>query len=137
MAMVLMNKMLELMEEHFNEGDYVEGSKMMKSLYDDKNDILVKKIDMLEDDVATRDDLIGKMMLKLKIQEKEIKAQDERCIEITKLVEEQGKLLDETNKQNELLINRLENRERSDVNEILQMLNIDRNEEYVEPPEKE
>tara|TARA_R110001592_G_C12569020_1_gene692102 strand:+ start:74 stop:463 length:390 start_codon:yes stop_codon:yes gene_type:complete len=129
--------MLELMEEHFNEGDYVEGSKMMKSLYDDKNDILVKKIDMLEDDVATRDDLIGKMMLKLKIQEKEIKAQDERCIEITKLVEEQGKLLDETNKQNELLINRLENRERSDVNEILQMLNIDRNEEYVEPPEKE
>ena len=133
----LMNKMLELMEEHFNEGDYVEGSKMMKSLYDDKNDILVKKIDMLEDDVATRDDLIGKMMLKLKIQEKEIKAQDERCIEITKLVEEQGKLLDETNKQNELLINRLENRERSDVNEILQMLNIDRNEEYVEPPEKE
>ena len=122
----LMNKMLELMEEHFNEGDYVEGSKMMKSLYDDKNDILVKKIDMLEDDVMARDDLIGKMMLKLKIQEKEIKAQDERCIEITKLVEERGKILDETKRYNELLIERLENRQKeiSDVNEILEMLNI-------------
>ena len=122
----LMNKMLELMEEHFNEGDYVEGSKMMKSLYDDKNDILVKKIDMLEDDVMARDDLIGKMMLKLKIQEKEIKAQDERSIEITKLVEERGKILDETKRYNELLIERLENRQKeiSDVNEILEMLNI-------------
>ena len=122
----LMNKMLELMEEHFNEGDYVEGSKMMKSLYDDNNDILVKKIDMLEDDVMARDDLIGKMMLKLKIQEKEIKAQDERCIEITKLVEERGKILDETKRYNELLIERLENRQKeiSDVNEILEMLNI-------------
>ena len=105
----LMNKMLELMEEHFNEGDYVEGSKMMKSLYDDKNDILVKKIDMLEDDVMARDDLIGKMMLKLAKQEKHIKERDETIIEMKNLFD-------------------IEKREKelSDVIEILQATNIDR-----------
>ena len=105
----LMNKMLELMEEHFNEGDYVEGSKMMKSLYDDKNDILVKKIDMLEDDVMARDDLIGKMMLKLAKQEKHIKERDETIIEMKNLFD-------------------IEKREKdmNNVKEILQAMNIDR-----------
>ena len=58
---------------------------------------------------------------------------------MTKLVEATRQIYNETNKQNELLIDRLENRQKeiSDVNEILQMLNIDRNEEYVEPTEKE
>ena len=97
------------MEEHFNEGDYVEGSKMMKSLYDDKNDILVKKIDMLEDDVMARDDLIGKMMLKLAKQEKHIKERDETIIEMKNLFD-------------------IEKREKdmNNVKEILQAMNIDR-----------
>ena len=126
--MVLMNKMLELMEEHFNEGDYVEGSKMMKSLYDDKNDILVKKIDMLEDDVMARDDLIGKMMLKLAKQEKHIKDQRKEFIEMKNLFDDQTKLLCKTSKYNELSIERIEKREKelSDVIEILQATNIDR-----------
>lgn len=135
----LMNKMLELMEEHFNEGDYVEGSKMMKSLYDDKdgkNDDLVKKIAILESDIRAQHYYIDVISNDhARITKRDRKALDE----ITKLVEEREKLLDETNRYNELLIDRLENRQKeiSDVNEILQMLNIDRNGEYVEPTEKE
>ena len=63
MAMVLMNKMLELMEEHFSEGDYVEGSKMLKTYYDTNNDdelvFLKNKISQLEEERIVRDELMN------------------------------------------------------------------------------
>ena len=63
MAMVLMNKMLELMEEHFSEGDYVEGSKMLKTYYDTNNDdelvFLKNKISQLEEESIVRDELVA------------------------------------------------------------------------------
>ena len=121
----LMNKMLELMEEHFNEGDYVEGSKMMKSLYDDKNDILVKKIDMLEDDVVARNDLIGKMMLKLAKQEKHIKDQHKEFIKLEELQEKTQDTLCESGNNNELLAKLLEKREKK-LMDIIEAIDIDR-----------
>ena len=61
--MVLMNKMLELMEEHFSEGDYVEGSKMLKTYYDTNNDdelvFLKNKISQLEEESIVRDELVA------------------------------------------------------------------------------
>ena len=138
----LMNKMLELMEEHFNEGDYVEGSKMMKTLYDDKNDILVKKIAILETDIERRDLLIDltqdeRIMMKsrlkkqdeaLEIQHKHIKELNEHRIEMEELQEKTTDLLCESDNNNVLLVKRLEKKEKDMIvaKEILQAMDIDR-----------
>ena len=96
--MVLMNKMLELMEEHFSEGDYVEGSKMIKSLYDDRE--YEEEIDELEGKLSNYKEW------NKKIQEDYIKTQEEYIIalqekgdllEIITLLRVQNKLLRENN----------------------------------------
>ena len=80
--MVLMNKMLELMEEHFSEGDYVEGSKMIKSLYDDRE--YEEEIDELEGKLSNYKEW------NKKIQEDYIKTQEDYII----VLEEKGDLLE-------------------------------------------
>ena len=116
-----MNKMLELMEEHFNEGDYVKGCKMIKKVYESDPDPTITELrhriweyEQMSSSDREYEEEINELEEKLssckewnkKIQEDYIKTQEDYIIaleekgdllEIITLLRVQNKLLRENN----------------------------------------